>query len=142
MKPHLSENGPTSDGVSGFPKSDVSSPSSPLPEGEEDSAAKAQPRGARTNDATGQTILVEIQWKPIAGGTYTPGWSGYKAALYLTGYPDRGWCLYSRDGNGCWNQRTKQLIAPEVGAEPYRENDKWWWVQKNTEKGDDGTSNS
>lgn len=96
----------------------------------------------RATTRKGQAILGEIQWEPIASGTCTPGWSGYKADLYLTGYPERGWCLYSRDGTGYWNQCTKQLIAPEVGAEPYRENDKWWWVRKNADKDSNGKSNS
>lgn len=41
-------------GVMDAMKSDSSSPSSPLPEREEDSAPTAQPGGERTNDTTGQ----------------------------------------------------------------------------------------
>lgn len=38
--------------------------------------------------------------------------SGLKAGYYCTNAPNSGWVLYSRDGTGTWNQRTKRLFCP------------------------------
>lgn len=74
-----------------------------------------------------------IQWEEISPGSFNPEFSGYTAAPYFTGYPERGWCLYSRGSGGCWNQKTKEQRAPFEGYEPQRINGEWFWVNRNGE---------
>lgn len=42
--------------------------------------------------------------------------SGLEAGYYCTGVPISGWVLRSRDGRGCWNDRTKPLHCPYGAA--------------------------
>jgi hypothetical protein len=52
---------------------------------------------------------ISIEWEDYGAGTFNPDFSGYEPGHYCAGRPDLGWCLYSRDGNGTWNQRTKKI---------------------------------
>lgn len=77
-----------------------------------------------TNQISGEQLSEPIQWEFYSG--CSPDFSGYTAAHYFTGRPDLGWCLYSRDGNGTWNQRTKE-IKPLLPAHPVCIKGKWFW---------------
>ena len=48
---------------------------------------------------------------PLARGLNL-GFSGLSAGHYHTGAPRSGWVLRSRNGRGCWNDRTKPLRCP------------------------------
>jgi hypothetical protein len=80
------------------------------------------------NESEERMTEVPIVWEPLNPSSFNPAFSGYTAAPYFTGNPELGWCLYSRDGRGTWNQRTKQILPP-VGskAHPVRIGEKWWW---------------
>lgn len=69
-----------------------------------------------------------IEWESLPGVTFNPDFSGYTAAPYCTDAPEHGYCLYSRDGRGTWNQRTKTVLPPAgYKAHPVFINGKWWW---------------
>lgn len=70
-----------------------------------------------------------IEWEPLSPGSFNPEFSGYTAAPYCTGNPERGWCLYSRGAGACWNQRTKEQIAPRDGLAPQQIGGKWYWME-------------
>lgn len=52
-----------------------------------------------------------IDWTPLEPGLNL-GFSGLSVGHYNTGVPESGYVLYSRDGRGCWNQRTKPIHCP------------------------------
>jgi len=60
-----------------------------------------------------------IEWEPLEEGLNLSATS-LTAAPYITDEPDKGWCLYSRDGRGTWNTRTRmQKPRYPVGAVCY-----------------------
>lgn len=46
-----------------------------------------------------------VKWKPREPGLNLD-FSGLELAFYTSNNPEHGWVLHSRDGNGCWNDRT------------------------------------
>ena len=69
---------------------------------------------------------IKINWKPKEPGLNL-SFSGLSAGHYSTGAPEHGWVLYSRDGNGCWNQRTEREFPPGPGMRPIRRDGEWYW---------------
>ena len=72
------------------------------------------------------------KWKALEKGLNLLATS-LTAAPAVTGAPEKGWCLYSRDGAGVWQQRTKPLkprCRPgqvlHVGVPHWRSIDKQW----------------
>lgn len=52
-----------------------------------------------------------VKWKPREPGLNL-NFSGLELGHYFTGRPASGWVLHSRDGNGCWNDRTWPAHCP------------------------------
>lgn len=52
-----------------------------------------------------------VKWKPREAGLNL-AFSGFEVGLYNTANPRSGWVLRSRDGGGCWNDRTYALHCP------------------------------
>lgn len=73
--------------------------------------------------------VLAIEWEPLSLGSFNPEFTGYTAAPYCTGNPELGWCLYSRGAGACWNQRTKEQLAPRGGLAPQQIGGKWYWVE-------------
>lgn len=54
-----------------------------------------------------------VKWKPVkGGGGYNFLHSSMSAGHYCTGVPSSGHVLYSRRGDGCWEQRTRPVHCP------------------------------
>jgi hypothetical protein len=54
-----------------------------------------------------------VAWKPYHDGEKINfNFSGMSLGNYCTGVPSSGYVLYSRDGRGSWNQRTKPIQPP------------------------------
>jgi len=51
-----------------------------------------------------------VNWKPYhKDAKINFNFSGMSLGYYCTGVPESGYVLYSRDGRGCWNQRTQPM---------------------------------
>jgi hypothetical protein len=61
-------------------------------------------------DAKTQTRRI-AKWSPREPDLNL-AFSGLEAGLYIDGDPSSGWVLRSRDGSGCWNDRTHPLPCP------------------------------
>src|SRR6202034_2930725 len=55
-----------------------------------------------------------VKWKPLAEGLNL-SFSGLSAGHYCTDAPESGHVLYSRNGSGVWEQRTKPIRCPYGG---------------------------
>lgn len=75
--------------------------------------------------------LPQIEWRGYYG--FYPEFSGYIAGHYSTGFPEKGWVLYTH--GACWEQRTKPELPPEPGMIPKRINGVWRWVMPQPGKG-------
>lgn len=67
-----------------------------------------------------------IRWRPKEPGLNVMA-SSVEAGHYCTGSPQQGWVLYSRRGDGVWNQLTDREFPPTPGLVPIRFEDGWRW---------------
>lgn len=99
----------------------------------------------RAAETDGQSGMPPILWEPLEShtivGAFNPLFSGYSAGRYCTGSPELGWCLYSRDGRGRWNQKTRRIKPPQEGMEPRIVNYHWRWVSTQDTKSSEASYN-